>query len=64
MWKEWEMKNWQRSDAQKVEGKRRRGRLRMRWEDQKDMERVGGEGGIKAKDRSWRVAVENVVGEN
>ena len=34
-----------RSNAQKEEGKRRRGRLRMRWEDcvKRDLERVGGE---------------------
>ena len=45
MWKEWEMKNWQRSDSQKVEGKRSQGRPRMRWEDwvKRDLEKVGGE---------------------
>ena len=33
MLKEGEMKNWQRSDVQKVDEKRRRGRPRMQWDD-------------------------------
>ena len=47
-----------RPDAQKVEGKGRQGRLRMRWEDcvNRDLERVGGEWRTTAKDsRSWRL---------
>ena len=55
-----------RGDAQKVEGKRRRGRPRMRWEDwvKRDLERVGGEWRTTAKDRrSWRLVTENVVRE-
>ena len=34
-----------RTDAQNVEGKRRRRRLKMRWEDcvKRDLEREGGE---------------------
>ena len=40
-----------RSDAQKVEGKRRRGRSIMHWEDsdKRDLERVGGEWRTTAK---------------
>ena len=40
-----------RSDAQKVEENRRRGRPRMRWEDcvKRDLERVGGEWRTTAK---------------
>ena len=46
------------ADALKVEWERRRGRPRMRWEDcvKRDLERVGGEWRIAAKDRrSWRL---------
>ena len=45
--------------------KRRRGRLRMRREDgvKRDLERVGGEWRTTAKDRSWRLLVENAVRE-
>ena len=55
-----------RSDAQKVEGKRRRGRLSMRMKDcdKGNLERVGGEWGTTARDRqSWRLVIENVVRE-
>ena len=50
-----------RADAQKVEGKRRRGRPRMRWEDcvKRDLERVGGEWRTTAKDDSCRILLEN-----
>ena len=56
----------QRSDAQKVEGKRRRGRPRMQWEDwvKRDLERVGGEWRTTARDRrSWRLLIKNAVRE-
>ena len=58
------MKNWQRSDAQKVEGKGRdedrecKGRSAIR-----DLERVEEEWRTIAKDRSWRLLIENVVRE-
>ena len=46
-----------RADAEKVEGKRRRGRPRMRWEDstKRDLEKVGGGRRTTAGDRSWRL---------
>ena len=52
-----------RSDAEEVEGKRRRGRPRMRWEDcvKGDLERVGGEWRTTGKDRSWRLLIEDIV---
>ena len=57
--------NWHRSDAQKMEGKRRQGKPRMQWEDcvKRDLERVGGEWRTTAEDRSWRLLIENVVRE-
>ena len=51
---------------QKVEGKRRRGRLRMRWEDcvKRDLGRVGGEWRTTGKDRrSQRLVIGNTVRE-
>ena len=50
-----------RVGAQKVKGKRRRGRLRMWWEDyiKRDLERVGGEWRTTAKDKE----LETVDGE-
>jgi len=42
-----------RSDARKVEGKRKRGRLRVRWEN-------CGEWRTPANDWSWRLLIENV----
>ena len=56
-----------RANAQKVEGKGRRGRPRMRWEDcvKRELERVGEEWRTTAKDRrSWRLVKENVVRES
>ena len=52
MWKEWDMTNWQRADAQNVDGKMGRARPRMRWEDcvKRDLERVGGEWRTTAED--------------
>ena len=43
-----------RADAQKVDGKIRLGRPRMRWEDcvKRDLEKVGGEWRTTAIDRS------------
>ena len=39
--KKWEMKNWQKADAQKVKQKRRRGRPKLRWRIAlNDLERV------------------------
>ena len=55
-----------RADAQKVEGKRRRRRSRMRWEDyvKRDLERVGGERRTTVKGRmSWRLLIENALRE-
>ena len=55
-----------KADAQKVEGKRRRRRPRMRWEDcvKRGLERVGGEWRRTAKDRrSWRLVIEDAVRE-
>ena len=52
--------------GEKVEGKRRRDRPRMRWEDcvKRDLERMGGEWRTTAKDRrSWRMVIENAVRE-
>ena len=51
-----------RSDAQKVEGERRRGRLSMRMKDcdKGNLERVGGEWRTTARDRqSWRLVIDN-----
>ena len=49
-----------RSDTQKMEGKGRRGRPRMRWEDcvKRDLERVGREWGTTAKYGSRRLTVD------
>ena len=51
-----------RSDVQKVEGKRRRGRPKMRWADwvKRDLERVKGEWRTTTKGiSSWRMLIEN-----
>ena len=51
-----------RSDAHKLDGKRRRGRSIMRWEDcvKRGLVRVGGEGRTTTQDRrSWRQLIEN-----
>ena len=60
------MKNWQRADAHKVEGGRRRGRPRLWWEVciKRNLERVREEWRTTAIDRrSWRLLIDNVVGE-
>ena len=65
-WKERKIKNTQKADAQKVEGERRRGRQRMRWEDcvKIDLEREGGEWRTTAIYRIiWRRLTENAVRE-
>ena len=63
MWKKWEMDNWQRSDAQKVEVKggeedqESDGRIVLR-----DLERVVGEWRTTLKDStSWRLLIENIL---
>ena len=50
-----------RTDAHRVEGRRRRGRLRLRWEEcvKRDLAGVGGEGRMRTRDRGsgdgwWR----------
>ena len=46
-----------RADALGVEGRRRRGRPRLRWEDcvKRDLVEVGGERRMRARDRGeWR----------
>ena len=64
MWKEREMKNWQSSDAEKMEGKRRKTKKTENCA-KRDLERVRGEWRTTAKDRrSWRLLIENVVREN
>ena len=57
--------NWHRSDAQKVEGKRRQGQLRKRWEDcvKRDLERVGGEWRTANEKMNRILLTENVVRE-
>ena len=53
-----------RSDAQKVDGKIRQGRPKMRRKDcvTRDLGRVGGEWRTTAKDRrSWRLLLETIV---
>ena len=55
-----------RTDAQKVEWKRRRRRTRMRWEDciRKHQERAWGDWRPTAADRRiWRQLIENVASE-
>jgi len=57
-------KNWWRSDALKVKGKRTQGRLKMQWEDfvKRGLVSLGGEWRTTAKDRrSWRLLLENIV---
>jgi len=58
------MKNWQRM-PRKWRAKRRRGRPRMRWEDcvKRDLGRMGGGWRTAAKDRGWRLVIENTVRE-
>ena len=64
MWEEREIKNWQRTGAQKVEGKRRRGRLKMKREDcVKRSEKIGRKMENNRKRRSWRLLIENTVRE-
>ena len=56
----------ERSDAQKVEGKGRGRRLRMRWEDcvKRDLERMGGEWRTTVKGESCKLLIENVMRES
>ena len=45
-----------RADASRVDGRRRRGRPRLRWEDcvKRDMAGVGGEWRIRTRDGEWK----------
>ena len=52
-----------RSDALRVQGRRRRGLLRLRWEDcvKSDLAVVGGEGGTRARYGGWTMLVETAM---
>ena len=53
-----------RADALRVEGRRRRGKPRLRWDDciEIDLVRVGGEWGTRARNSGeWRRVVEMAV---
>ena len=73
-WNEWKGKmggengrgEWltKRADVLRVEGKKRKGRPRLRWEDcvKRDLARVRGEGRTRARDKGgWRWVVEKTV---
>ena len=56
--KEWKMKNWQRVDTKKAEGKRRQGTPRLRWEERPG--KVGEDWRTTARyRRNWRVSREH-----